>query len=163
YLTTSLTFPSGQAPFAYCDYPGLARGAVSTCSGPVNLPSIQPGTYYLIVIADSLNHVVQLDRSQTARSADSGPVTVTAATSAYPSVTLQFTNSLVYAVNVSANGSVLGTVNASSTNTFNIISPPTLQVSFELVRPSPFGVPLGDPMAGYGNTIMNPVGTYSFV
>jgi hypothetical protein len=80
-----------------------------------------------------------------------------------PPVTLMFTNRLVYPVTISTNGTVLGLVNASSTSSMTITAPQALQVSFELVRPSPFGVPLGDPMIGYYNTINNPAGSYSFM
>jgi hypothetical protein len=77
-------------------------------------------------------------------------------------ITLQFTNSLIYPVNVSANGTIIGSVNASGTSTLTIPAPTSLQVSFELVRPTLSGVPLGDPMIGYYNTINNPSGNYSF-
>src|SRR5205823_2842246 len=78
------------------------------------------------------------------------------------SVTLQFTNYLVYPVNISVNGNVVGSIKASSADALTIPAPPTLLVSFELVRPSPFGVSLGDPMVGSYNTVTNPTGTYSF-
>jgi subtilase family serine protease len=82
--------------------------------------------------------------------------------SANAAVTLQVTNYLIYPVNISVNGSLVGSIKASGTDSLTILAPPTLQVSFELARPSPFGLPLGDPMVGYYNTISNPAGTYAF-
>jgi len=78
------------------------------------------------------------------------------------SVTLQFTNFLVYPASVSVNGAVVGTVNASSSASWTIPAPATLQVSFQLIQPSPWGVPLGDPMAGSYSPISSPQGSYSF-
>jgi len=72
------------------------------------------------------------------------------------SVTLQFTNFLVYPASVSVNGTVLGTVNASSSTSWTIPAPATLQVSFQLIQPSPWGVALGDPMAGSFSPISSP-------
>jgi hypothetical protein len=70
-----------------------------------------------------------------------------------------------YSANVSVNGSVIESVNASSTNSFTIPAPPTLQVSFELIRPTLSGMPrrtIADPMIGVFNTISNPTLSYSF-
>jgi hypothetical protein len=78
------------------------------------------------------------------------------------SITLQFTNFLVYPASVSVNGAVVGTVNASSSASWTIPAPATLQVSFQLIQPSPWGVPLGDPMAGSFSPVNSPQGTYSF-
>lgn len=77
-------------------------------------------------------------------------------------ITLQFTNTLIYPANVFVNGTVVGSVNASSATSFTIPASVTFQVSFELVRPTLQGVALGDPMIGYYNTFNNPVGSYSF-
>lgn len=244
YLATSPTLQSGQTPFAYCDFTSLAAGATTTCTRQVNLPTgIQPGTYYLIAVADILNQVVQSDQSQNVRFSDSGPVTVvppactyslssmgvqgpassgngsftvntqggcswnassninwititsgsrgtgsgtvvfnvgansgaartgtisvanqqfTISQSAYANVTLQFSNSLIYPVNISANGTLIGSVNGSSTASLTVPALQSLQVSFELVRPIVGGVPIGDPMIGYYNTINNPAGMYTF-
>ncbi|MEO7144644.1 MAG: hypothetical protein ABI165_14190, partial [Bryobacteraceae bacterium] len=81
---------------------------------------------------------------------------------AYVNVGLQITNNLVYPVSVSANGAVVGSVNASSTASLTIPASATLVVSFELIRPTLSGAPLGDPMIGYFNAINNPAGTYLF-
>jgi hypothetical protein len=244
YLSTSPTSLSNQTIFAFCDFATLAAGAVSSCSGAVKLPAgLQPGKYYLIGVADVLNHVVQFYQFKSVHLSDSGPLIVAPANctyslssssaqvassggnisftvdtqngcswsassnvnwvtiasgssgvgpaevtlnvaanpgpariaaisvatkqftvnqSAYVPVTLQFTNNLIYPANISANGVVLGSVNGSGSASFTIAQPLTLQVSFELVRPAPFGTPLGDPMAGFYNTINSPVGVYSF-
>jgi pimeloyl-ACP methyl ester carboxylesterase len=78
------------------------------------------------------------------------------------SVTLNFTNKLVYAVNISANGTFLGTVSASGTTSKTISIASNLSVSFSLVRPTLAGTPLGDPISGVFDTIQNPSGTYNF-
>jgi hypothetical protein len=88
--------------------------------------------------------------------------TVAQSAAAVANVTLQFTNHLVYPATVSVNGSAVGTVNASGTNSFTIPAPQALGVSFELVRPTVAGVPIGDPMVGYWNTINNPAGVLTF-
>jgi subtilase family serine protease len=229
--------------FAYCDLSGLAAGATTTCSGPVNVPAgMQTGRYNLIAVTDVLHQLVQYYQAQNARLSDSGLVTISSSCSyslsnsaeqfpasggtgsftvqtqagcpwsaapnvnwisisgvatgtgsgtlsflvtpnigaartgiisvanqqftvsqaAVANLTLQFTNSLIYPVTISINGSPIGTVNASSTGSFTISAPQTLAVSFVLERPTVGGVPIGDPMVGYWNTVNNPVGAYSF-
>ncbi len=82
--------------------------------------------------------------------------------SAVQSITLQFTNYLVYPVNITVNGTVVDSIKASGTDSLTIPAPPTLLVSFELVRPTLLGLALGDPMLGVYNTVTNPAGTYAF-
>jgi subtilase family serine protease len=61
----------------FCDAKGLAAGATFTCSGTVNLgPSITPGVYLLLGIADFNQAIPQADRSGNAALASSGPLTV---------------------------------------------------------------------------------------
>jgi len=246
YLSTSPNFLSNPTPISSCDYAGLASGAVNTCSGSVNLPAgMQPGTYYLVGVADILNQLIQFYQAQSTRLSDSGPVTVAPANCTYSlsssgvqivasggistfavttqngcswnassnvnwiaitsgasgtgsgtvafsvspnsgagrtgaisvanqqfsinelpfvkvNVTLQFSNSLIYPASVSVNGSVIGSVGASTTAVFTIPAPPTLLVSFQLIQPTLTGTPLGDPMVGVYNTISNPTGSYNF-
>lgn len=245
YLSTSTAFLSIPAPLAYCDFPGLASGATSTCSVLASIPpGAQPGTYYLIAVTDILKQVVVFYQAQDAHLADSGLVTIAApcsysvsssggqftanggtgsftvqtqagcswsatssvnwitipgvTTQAGPetcsftvssntgpmrtgvisvanaqlaisqsaasvaNVTLQFTNSLIYPVAVSANGNLLGNVSAAGTGTFTIPAPQSIDASYALIRPTVGGAPIGDPMIGYWNTINNPVGTYTF-
>jgi subtilase family serine protease len=77
-------------------------------------------------------------------------------------VALQFSNSLIYPANVLVNGTVIGSVGASTTASFTIPAPPTLLVSFQLIQPTLSGTPLGDPMIGVYNAISNPTGSYNF-
>jgi hypothetical protein len=75
---------------------------------------------------------------------------------------LQFTNYLIYPVTISVNAGVVGTINASGTGSFTIPQPQALLASFEMVRPTVGGVPIGVPMLGFWNIINNPVGAYTF-
>jgi hypothetical protein len=88
--------------------------------------------------------------------------TVSQSAAAAANITLQFTNYLIYPATVSVNGSAVGTVNASGNASFTIPATQTLTVSFALVRPTVGGVPIGDAMVGYWNTINNPAGLYTF-
>lgn len=77
------------------------------------------------------------------------------------SVTLAFTNRLIYPMIVRANGTTLGQVPASATaasQTLTVSGP--LDVTFEMVRPTtPNGTPVGDPVTGSFSTISMPSGT----
>lgn len=77
-------------------------------------------------------------------------------------VTLAFTNRLLYPIAVRANGTLLGQVAAGGTATQTVSPGSTLDVAFEMVRPSLSGNSLGDPVAGFFNTISNPTGTINF-
>jgi hypothetical protein len=88
--------------------------------------------------------------------------TVSQFAAAAANITLQFTNYLIYPATVSVNGSAVGTVTASGSGSFTIPAPQTLTVSFELARPTVGGVPIGDAMVGYWDTINNPAGVYAF-
>ncbi len=60
-----------------CGVTGLAPGASLTCSGPIGVPaSLTPGTWYLAVLADPYNQVVESNKNNNWRTADTGPVTV---------------------------------------------------------------------------------------
>lgn len=74
-------------------------------------------------------------------------------------VTLVITNDLIYQVNISVNGTVIGGVPASSSAQQTITPGSSLTVSYELVRPLVGGNPVGDPMVGQYQTISNPTGT----
>lgn len=78
-------------------------------------------------------------------------------------VTLNFTNSLLYAVNISVNGSSIGTVGANSTARQTVSIVPPLMVSVELVRPTLSGRALGDPFSGSYSPITTPAQVENFV
>ena len=62
---------------AGCSIASLAPGASSTCSASVTVPaSLTSGAWYLAVLADSNNQVVELDETNNWRISDSGPVAV---------------------------------------------------------------------------------------
>jgi hypothetical protein len=71
------------------------------------------------------------------------------------------TNNLDYPINILVNGTVIGSVAARNTQYANV-TVSSLSVSFQLVRPTLNGNPLGDPMNGVFPTIYNPSGSYSF-
>ncbi len=73
-------------------------------------------------------------------------------------VNLTINNSLIYPVNLFANGANIGTAPASQTWTSQVVAPAKLQLSFDLIRPSPFGVPLGETMKLFYPSINNPTG-----
>jgi len=61
-----------------CSFAGLAVGVPTPCSISVAVPSnLTPGTWFLGAIADPTNQVVEQDKSNNTRVADTGPVTVT--------------------------------------------------------------------------------------
>ncbi len=61
-----------------CSFAGLAVSVPTPCSLPVAVPSsLTAGIWYLGAIADPTNQVVEQDKSNNARAADSGPVTLT--------------------------------------------------------------------------------------
>jgi uncharacterized repeat protein (TIGR01451 family) len=59
-----------------CSVGSLAAGSSTTCSGPVGVPSLAAGTWYLGAIADPSNQITESNKSNNARVADSGPVIV---------------------------------------------------------------------------------------
>jgi uncharacterized repeat protein (TIGR01451 family) len=61
-----------------CSFAGLAVGVPTPCSLPVAVrSSLTPGIWYLGAIADPTNQVVEQDKSNNTRVADSGPLTLT--------------------------------------------------------------------------------------
>jgi hypothetical protein len=82
YFSTDSTITTGDTFTAWCDFPpGLAAGASATCGGPVGVPSsLSPGTYYFGAIADDLGAVAESNESNNARSADTGPIVLSATT-----------------------------------------------------------------------------------
>ena len=61
-----------------CSFAGLAVNVPTPCSIPVAVPSsLTPGIWYLGAIADPTNQVVEQDKSNNTRAADSGPLTAT--------------------------------------------------------------------------------------
>ena len=71
-------------------------------------------------------------------------------------VTLNFTNPLFYPVNLTVNGTSIGSVAASSTAQQTVSIVPPLMVSVDMVRPTLGGTPLGDPFSGSFSPITNP-------
>ena len=90
-------------------------------------------------------------------------ITLQVGTLAPAVVTLNFTNKLLYPVNVLANGTAIGVVDASGTMSKTVPSSSSLSVSFEMLRPSVGSLPLGDPMTGVYDTILTPSGSYNFL
>ena len=77
--------------------------------------------------------------------------------------TLVFTNSLLYPVDITANGTVLGSVKASSTAQQKVTFTPPLMVSVEMERPATSsGTFLGDEFKGFYSPITNPAQTITF-
>jgi len=77
-------------------------------------------------------------------------------------LTLLFRNALLYTVNVSANGTSLGTIPASNSATFVTTITPPLVVSFQVNQPTLDGRVLGDPMSGQFESIAAPSGNIEF-
>jgi hypothetical protein len=77
-------------------------------------------------------------------------------------VTVNVNNQLIYPFDIQTNGANIGTAPASQTWRQEVLAPSSLTLSFDLQRPSPFGVPLGESMNGFFNPIANPTGTISF-
>jgi hypothetical protein len=91
--------------------------------------------------------------------------TVRSATTSRAQVTstLLFTNSLLYPVDITANGTVLGSVKASSTAQQEVTFTPPLMVSVEMERPATTsGQLLGDEFKGFYSPITNPSQTITF-
>ena len=72
------------------------------------------------------------------------------------------TNQLKYAINVSINDRVVGSVPAGETRYVEDSVGSSMTVSWDLVRPTLSGRALGDVMGGRYNTIYNPSGSYNF-
>jgi hypothetical protein len=76
-------------------------------------------------------------------------------------VRVNIVNNLAYAVNVSVNGTLVGSCPAFTTAGKDL-DVSTLTVSFDLIQPTLNGNMLGDPMSGVFSTYNNPSGTYNF-
>ena len=76
-------------------------------------------------------------------------------------VRVNIVNNLAYAVNVSINGTVVGSCPAFTTAGTDV-NVSTLTVSFTVLQPTLNGRTLGDPMSGIFSTYSNPSGTYNF-
>lgn len=76
--------------------------------------------------------------------------------------TIEVTNRLGYRVNLTVNGSVVGSVPAGQTASRNLGALRVLDLSYELVRPTLSGRPLGDPISGFFQPVQNPSGTVRF-
>ena len=59
-----------------CSFMALASTASNTCNGPIDVPPLTPGVYYVGAIADHLNQVGETDESN--NSLASTPVTISA-------------------------------------------------------------------------------------
>ena len=77
-------------------------------------------------------------------------------------VRVNIANSLAYAVNVSVNGTLIGSCPAGTTAGKDVEVGDNLTVSFEVIQPTLNGRSLGDPMSGVFSAISNPFGTYEF-
>ena len=83
------------------------------------------------------------------------------APSGQPIVRVNIINNLAYPVNISINGTLVGSCPAFTTAGTNV-QVSTLTVSFDLIQPTLNGRTLGDPMSGIFSTYNNPSGTYNF-
>ena len=78
-------------------------------------------------------------------------------------VTLNFKNSLLYPVDITVNGTVLGAVKASSTAQQSVTFTAPLMVSIEMERPrTPSGQPLGEEFKGFFSPIASPAKIENF-
>jgi hypothetical protein len=78
FFTSDGSVTTANAYSLSCSVKGLSAGASTTCSGTVNLgPSVSPGDYLLLAVADFDKTVPQADRSANTALATSGPLTVT--------------------------------------------------------------------------------------
>jgi hypothetical protein len=77
-------------------------------------------------------------------------------------VRVNVTNQLGYSLNVFVNGALMGSVDPYNTQGVDV-AVTSLGVSFELIRPTLSGQPLGDAFAGYFDNIDQPSGTYNFI
>lgn len=78
YFSTDPTITTADTLTAICNLPSLAVGTTITCSGKIIVPSsLTPEVYYLGAIADDLGAVAEGDETNNARSADTGPITLT--------------------------------------------------------------------------------------
>jgi len=67
YLSTDATYSPDDVLFAVCDFPlGLAAGATAACTGSLPfmpVQSVPPGSYRVIVFADSALEVPETDET----------------------------------------------------------------------------------------------------
>ena len=83
YFSQDSIIETGDTLFGSCNYTtGLKAGASNTCSGPLTVPPISAGTYYLGAIADDLGQVTRAFSDNT-RVADTGPIQLTPQTMLY--------------------------------------------------------------------------------
>ena len=76
-------------------------------------------------------------------------------------IRVNIVNNLAYAVNVSINGTIVGSCPAFTTAGKDV-TVSTLTVSFDVIQPTLNGRSLGDAMSGLFSTYDNPSGTYNF-
>ena len=81
YFSTSANFTSSSISTDYgCTLSSLAAGASHTCNGNITVPkTLTNGTWYLLAVADPTNQVTESNKNNNFRAADSGPVTIGAA------------------------------------------------------------------------------------
>jgi uncharacterized protein YjdB len=91
----------------------------------------------------------------------SGSSSVTVTASPASGATLVITNQLIYPINISVNGAVVGSVPAQSTRQTTSTAT-NIVLSWELVRPTVGGRPVGDPMAGTFNSVPGSTGTINY-
>lgn len=91
----------------------------------------------------------------------SGSASVTVTAPPASGATLVITNQLLYAINISVNGAVVGSVPAQSTRQTTSTAA-NIVLSWELVRPTVGGRPIGDPMAGSFTSVAGSTGTVNY-
>jgi sugar lactone lactonase YvrE len=74
--TTTITTVSVDTGW-FCNLAGLAAGASESCTGPVGIPAtLAAGAWYLGAIADPSGQILESNKNNNTRVADSGPITV---------------------------------------------------------------------------------------
>jgi subtilisin len=79
YLSTDNVIDTGDIYTGWlCNFDtGLKAGASDSCSGSIGIPSsVLPGTYVLGVIADDTDSVIEANKENNTREADTGPLVV---------------------------------------------------------------------------------------
>ncbi len=75
YFSTNTTISTADVFFGFCNVPGLAPGGSFRCSGPLPIPSLAPGVYFVGVIADDQGAITESNKSN--NTAVTGPIIVT--------------------------------------------------------------------------------------
>jgi sugar lactone lactonase YvrE len=145
----------GEEVFSSFSSPPLEPGFF-TFFEDFELGPLSAGTHTVTLVVDSTSQIAESNESD-------NTFTKTIVIADDPQeVTISVTNHLIYSVSIVGNGSVLGSVSAGQTMTSSLGSLSSLELSWELDRPTVEGRPIGEEMGGDFNTINNPSGTIPF-